>query len=165
MIRLKEHIFAEEDTSKKCINYPNGKFKSYSQCEEDFWRSVKPPGLVPIWSVSNRENVTTKLYVTNITNSIYSYINIHDGTQKSSCLMPCSIIHIESQILEEKIPKSNNSVINLTFSQGVVVIKTSFVKFSFINFLSGLGGCMGLWLGLGFLQAIEMFITYVRCNK
>ena len=55
MIRLKENIFVEEDTSKNCVNYPNGKYESYNHCDEDFSRNVTPPGLIPIWSVSKRE--------------------------------------------------------------------------------------------------------------
>ena len=37
-----------------------------------------------------------------------------------------------------------------------MVTKTNFMKFIFVNFLSGLGGCMGLWLGIGLLQTLEI---------
>ena len=165
MIRLKENIFVEEDTSKNCANYPNGRYESYNHCDEDFSRNVTPPGLIPIWSVSKRENVTTKLYIKNITNSKYDYHDLMDGTQKSECLMPCKTISIESRQLSEIMSQTKTSFIELTFSQDIVVSKTSFVKFSFVNFLSGLGGCMGLWLGLRFLQAIEIGINCIRSNK
>ena len=169
VIKLKENIFVEEDISKNCVNYPHGKYASYNECDEDFLGSAIPPGLVPIWSGSNFENVTTSLYVKNIAHPLYDYGDLADGTQKSACLLPCSTIYVESRQLAEKTFNANNSVINLTFSQGVVVTKTNFLKFIFTNFLSDLGGCMGLWLGIGLLQAIEIGIKFLlpqmSCRK
>ena len=161
MIKLKENIFVEEDTSKNCVNYPHGKYESYNACDEDFLRNAIPPGLVPIWSANYMENVTNHLFVTNIIYPPYDYGDLADGTQKSSCLLPCSTINIESRLLAEKSASDNNSVINLTFSQGVMVTKTNFLKFIFVNFLSDLGGCMGLWLGIGLLQTLEIIIKFI----
>ena len=39
-----------------------------------------------------------------------------------------------------------------TFDQDVVVTRTLFPPFSLSQFLSNLGGSLGLWLGLGVLQ-------------
>ena len=36
MISLQQYINSEEDTSKKCTNYPNAKFKSYQECDEKY---------------------------------------------------------------------------------------------------------------------------------
>ena len=82
MIRLKENIFVEEDTSKNCVNYPHGKYDNYNQCDEDFLRTVIPSGLVPIWATKYGENVTTKLYIKNITALKYVYEDLFDRTQK-----------------------------------------------------------------------------------
>ena len=169
MIKLKENIFVEEDTSKNCVNYPHGKYGSYDACDEDFLRNAIPPGLVPIWSANSEENMTTHLFVENIFYPAYDYSDLADGTQKSSCLLPCSTINIKSRLLAEKTAAVNNSVINLTFSQGVLVTKTNFLKFIFVNFLSDLGGCMGLWLGIGLLQTLEIITKFIlprmNCRK
>ena len=86
VIKLKENIFVEEDTSKNCANYPHGKYESYNACDEDFLRIAIPPGLVPIWSANSMENVTTHLFVENITYPPYDYGDLADGTHISSCL-------------------------------------------------------------------------------
>ena len=96
VIKLKENVFVEDDASKNCVNYPHGKHASYNECDEDFLVSAIPPGLVPIWSKHNMENVTTKLYVKNITHPLHDYRDLADGTEKSMCLLPCSTINVES---------------------------------------------------------------------
>ena len=39
--------------------------------------------------------------------------------------------------------------------------RTDFLKFYLSTFLSDLGGSMGLWLGLGMVQAVELLVTCV----
>ena len=51
--------------------------------------------------------------------------------------------------------------VDLTFSQGMTVTKTKFKKFNFTILLSEIGGSMGLWLGLGLLQVLEISIKYI----
>ena len=55
----------------------------------------------------------------------------------------------------------------LTFSDSVIVTKTDFLKFNFMMFLADIGGSMGLWLGLGLLQVLEISMKYVctRCRN
>ena len=36
LVQIKESIFAEEDETKNCKNYPYAKFASYDQCDDDF---------------------------------------------------------------------------------------------------------------------------------
>ena len=36
LIQIKENIFVEEDKTKNCQNYPNAKFVSYENCDEEF---------------------------------------------------------------------------------------------------------------------------------
>ena len=161
VIKLKENIFVEEDLSKNCVNYPHGKYESYKACDDAFLISALPPGLVPIWSVDTMENVTTKLYIEELPNTPYDYEDLHDGTQISPCLLPCSTISIESRLLAEKMSRGNFSTISLTFSQSISVTTTDFLKFAFVNILSDLGGCLGLWLGLGLVQTIEIVMKII----
>ena len=53
------------------------------------------------------------------------------------------------------------NAIGLAFADDVLVTKTYFRKFNFTMFLSEIGGSMGLWLGLGLLQALSMSINFV----
>ena len=161
VIKLKENIYVEEDISKNCVKYPHGDYENYNACDEAFLASVIPPGLVPIWTGEWIGNATTNLFIENITSSRYDYGDLADGTQKSHCPLPCSTISIESRLLAKKMSKFNNSIINLTFSQEMLVTKTQFLKFIFTNFLSDLGGSMGLWLGIGLLQVMEVTIKCI----
>ena len=53
----------------------------------------------------------------------------------------------------------NPNMLSLSFSQTVQVTTTDFVTPPVSSFLSEVGGSMGLWLGLGVLQALEMVLT------
>ena len=148
----------EEDISKNCVNYPHEKYETYSDCDDDFVASNLPQGIPPIWFANNTEEVTTSFHEENITN-LELYKKLHDGRQKSSCPLPCSTLHVESRYLrgeDFEIPG-----INLMFSQDIVVTKTEFLSFTFEKFLSDVGGSMGLWLGLGLLQSLELFTNHI----
>ena len=158
---MKENIFLEEDKTKNCVNYPNEKFLSYNDCDKDFLISTLHPGLIPIWATNSMENVTTSLYIEeNRMNPLYA-VYLASGAQKSPCPLPCSTMFVESRFLREKNENRNQSVFHLTFSDEVLVTKTEFLKFSFKIFLSDIGGSMGLWLGLGLLQAVQISLNCV----
>jgi hypothetical protein len=60
-IRIGKNVFMEEDTMKKCRNYPNAEFTNYSQCVETRKNEAIAalfPGLVPVWMAENMEEVT-----------------------------------------------------------------------------------------------------------
>lgn len=90
-----------------------------------------------------------------------NYLDLFDGTKISDCPLPCTTIFTESRILVEFPRTTNTSRINLTFSAKVQVTITDNLKFYLSTFLSELGGSMGLWLGLGMAQAIELILNCV----
>jgi hypothetical protein len=51
------------------------------------------------------------------------------------------------------------STLLLTLSSKVLVTRTDFPEFRLASFLSEVGGSMGLWLGLGMVQALELVIN------
>ena len=157
-LKLKETQFVEDDESKNCVNYPTRKYETYNNCDEDFVNSVIPTDLVPIWANNNTENVTRHLFLKSEPNY---YVDIIEGTLMSQCQLPCSLMHVESRFLREKRSDHNRSFIILTFSNNVLVTKTYFLKFNFLIFLSDVGGSMGLWLGIGLLQALEIILNCV----
>ena len=57
--------------------------------------------------------------------------------------------------------KNNTNTIGITFDQRMEVTTTSRVQPTLSSFLSSVGGSMGLWLGLGVVQAIEMVINII----
>ena len=52
-------------------------------------------------------------------------------------------------------------MIDLTFSNTMKVTTTDFLPFHLSTLLSDLGGSMGLWLGLGVVQAGQLLIAFV----
>ena len=55
----------------------------------------------------------------------------------------------------------NVSKLDLYFNQHVTVTTTDFIKFIFANLLSEIGGGLGLWLGMGAMQAVEVLVHWV----
>ena len=93
-------------------------------------------------------------------NNSIAYGDLLDGSQISDCPLPCTTTSVESRILTET-SYENISKIDLTFSPTIIVTTTSFLKFIFAKFLSDLGGCLGLWLGLSMVQLVDMVWKFV----
>ena len=111
------------------------------------------PGLVPIWFADNKDKVTTSFFMEEL-----KEYGLATGTRKSNCQMPCSTMHVDSRSLS--VEDGEETAIALFFSDNVLVTKTQFIKFNFLMFLSDIGGSMGLWLGLGLLQALRISINF-----
>ena len=79
----------------------------------------------------------------------------------SDCPLLCTTTHMDIRLLAAYPNSRNKSGINLTFASKVAVSKTDFLKFYLSTFLSELGGSMGLWLGLGMVQAVELVCSCV----
>ena len=89
------------------------------------------------------------------------YFDSFDGTQLSDCPLPCTTTNTETKHLYGRTDNRNVSTISLTFSSKVLVKRTDFLKFSLAIFLSEVGGSMGLWLGLGIVQTIELAVNSI----
>ena len=48
----------------------------------------------------------------------------------------------------------------LIFGETVTVTTTDFIEFSVASFVADVGGAMGLWLGLGIMQFLEVHTSY-----
>ena len=88
-----------------------------------------------------------------------------DGTHVSDCPLPCTTTSSQSRFIAKTFIDGTrghqHKHIDITFSQTVEVTTTSLVQPTLSSLLSSVGGSMGLWLGLGVVQAIEVIINCV----
>ena len=78
------------------------------------------------------------------------------------CYLPCKTTAISAGTIgKTKDHGFNYSIVDLTFSDYVMVSSTAFPAFNFIDFLSNIGGSMGLWLGLGVAQLFEKLASFI----
>ena len=85
-----------------------------------------------------------------------TYGDLVVGSQLSDCPLPCTTTRTKTKHLFDTPEDRNISTLALTFSGKVLVTRTDFLTFSLASLLSEVGGSMGLWLGLGMVQALEL---------
>ena len=88
-------------------------------------------------------------------------IDLFVGSQLSDCPLPCTTTRTKTKHLFDRSDDSKFSTLALTFSSKVLVTKTDFLTFSLASFLSEVGGSMGMWLGMGMVQAMELVINSI----
>ena len=168
VVTLRQNIYVEEDKSKGCKNYPFNDFPTYGSCDLEFvirsLGDVGPSQFLPFWATKNW-SLVTKLAVLN-KDKVYNvsvpwnknFECIFDGTAVSDCPVPCLSTSAEAK--EEDVSITDDgSDIDITFFETILVTTTSFPEFSFSDALAKLGGAMGLWLGLGIMQVLEITLT------
>jgi hypothetical protein len=159
VVEMNKNVYVEEDPNINCRNYPNSDFASYRDCDDQYMREYvasHDPGLVPIWLADDMKKVTSY----QVERGGHNWF-LFDGTKPSDCPLPCSTTHTKTKFLEKHIPYSHRTMLALTFSPTVKVTTTDFVSLELSTFLSDVGGSIGLWLGLGVLQAAEMVVKFL----
>ena len=87
-------------------------------------------------------------------NLLLSLKKIFAGTEPNDCPKPCSTTSTYTRIKSDFPGKF--TVVTLNFARDIRIKKTEMVKFNFLTALSILGSNMGLWLGLGVVQFMEL---------
>ena len=160
---LKLTVFVEEDTSKKCKIYPNSKFASYDDCDEkymlDIFNKLK---CIPAWITNNMSMIATSVHNEGGTTSLLrrNLAGFATGTNRSACHVPCTRTYIQTSYLSDQV-LAKDSRIYITFDNMLVVSTTEFPKFNLADSLAALGGSLGLWLGLGVVQFLELIANTV----
>ena len=65
---------------------------------------------------------------------------------------------------ENNIKDTNLSKIVINFGKTVSVHRMDFPKFDLASFLSAVGGSMGIWLGIGVIQCIDILNQLHVCK-
>ena len=95
------------------------------------------------------------------------YFNLLTGSTASPCPLPCSTFYTDTRFLAETasptLAETNNSaLLSLLFSSKVVVTSTDFPSSPLGSFMAEVGGCLGLWLGLGVLQVLQLLVPLAK---
>ena len=160
-VKLKRNVHMAEDPGKNCVDYPNKGFESYNECDDQFLVKALPAEIVPVWATDNKSLVTRFKHYPTLPTGLYDFGDLFDGSQRSTCPLPCSTYSVDSRLISDEITTRNISVLNLTFNQHVIVTSHSAIKFTFASFLSDVGGGLGLWLGLGVAQFLDALVAWV----
>ena len=79
------------------------------------------------------------------------------------------LIQVEGALFKKKSYEYNESRLELSIKDQVVVKKSFYPPLSVMNLFSSLGGVMGLWLGMGILQILDYGIVitkyFPRCSN
>ena len=107
---------------------------------------------------SARLSTNTETAMQSIAHPSKNYECIFDGTAVSDCPVPCTSTSAVAKEEDVSIIE-DGSDIDITFFETILVTTTSFPVFSFSDALAKLGGAMGLWLGLGIMQVLEISLS------
>lgn len=168
---FEQNVFLNDKATNECENYPTAKYLSYGHCDTEWVERVFkkdfPPGFLPVWATDDLNNVTTYFYGEFSELKEMSANNWYDdiisGGVVSNCTVPCTSTQIKTAFVDKKSSAvRKRSKIDITFSNNVKVSVTDFAKFNKWEFLSEIGGSLGLWLGLGVVQMLEFFAERLR---
>ena len=155
-VMLSENIYVETDPTKGCRNYPTENFPSYNDCDKDFIRKELDnnvaKGFTPFWATDNFDQVSTA-NVKELPDTAM-LLALYDGSKASNCPLPCQTTSMRTVPFSEEYYES--PLIQINFADLVPISKTDFMEFSLAEFLSNIGGSLGLWLGLGVLQLLQV---------
>ena len=154
-VMLSKNIYVESDPTKGCRNYPIEKFLSYNDCDKDFVQTKLDKrvakGFLPFWATDDFSQVSTANVTAVDTATLMA---LYDGSQSSTCPLPCETESMRTILFSEEM--NDSPMIQINFASLVPVSKTDFMRFDLSEFLSDIGGSLGLWLGLGVLQLLEV---------
>ena len=160
LLQFEQKSFQEEDETAHCWNYPTKGFKNYEECDKENVRLalkyLNLSDLMPVWATKNMEEVTDRKEMKFDEISKVTFADIFSGYSETFCLDPCTTTISYSKFLSENVDATNGTYIQLIIANDVPLEKTELITFNFLLSLSFLGSNMGLWLGLGAVQLVEI---------
>ena len=80
---------------------------------------------------------------------------MYNGNKLSNCPMPCNTFATNTRLVSKRATAEKSHIV-LSFSEMVEMTETEMETASLSELLSSIGGSVGLWLGIGVLQAVHL---------
>ena len=162
VLSFEQDIYVEEDQDMRCKKYPWKGLNSFNDCDEDYMQNWvnKKYNFLPIFMAKEQTNSTVGPIEVGFNCSLWeSEYTMFLGYKKSSCPMPCTRTKMDVKHLMTD--EDNHHRIEILFSESLMVTRHFFPDPSLAEGLASLGGSMGLWLGLGVLQLLQLLTKNV----
>ena len=165
-LSLTQHKFSDRDRShqaKRCRNYPTETGVSYADCDRAFVRrQCEKFGILPFWATRDLSEVSRS--APKLSSQAQAELkDLFDGTRESDCERPCRSTTVIGTEISQVCTGNNLSSLTFTLDQTLTLYDSDFPGFGWVSLLTDLGGSLGLWLGLGVAQLVEIILK--SCNK
>ena len=153
------------DQAKRCRNYPTEEHGSYAECDRAFVRQqCQKFGVLPFWATGNLSEVTGS--APELSREVQAELkDLFDGTRESLCERPCRSTRVIGTELSQVCTAKDHSSLHLTLDQSLTLYDSDFPGFGWVSLLTDLGGSLGLWLGLGVAQLVEILVKWSNINS
>ena len=163
-LEFSQSVFAEEDPSIGCKNYPWEDFRSFDDCDKDEMQEwvTNKYNFLPFFMAKEELNATVGPVQVDFncdasSEKIEAYAH-YNGYIKSACPRPCTQTQIKlNKLITEK--WNGDPTVEIMMSDKVMVTNNFYPNFSPVEALASLGGSLGLWLGLGVLQLLQLVLA------
>ena len=157
VLSFEQDIYVEEDQDIGCKKYPWKGLNSFNDCDEDYMQSwvTNKHNFLPFFMAKEETNGTVGPIEVGFNCSLWEgEYTMFLGYKKSFCPMPCTRTKMDVKHLLTD--EDTHHRIEIMFSESLMVTRHSFPDASLAEGLASLGGSMGLWLGLGVLQLLQL---------
>ena len=158
MLTFTQNIFSEEDKDHNCVNYPTENYDTFEDCDSQYLDELlQQDSLFPAWAYPKDLSFATNI-TTNTSGLSPTTLGYFMGETPSPCQDPCTQTAITSVYSDTQKTKWGGiayPAFLIKFNPSVEVTTHFFPQFQFLVVFQDLGSSLGLWLGVGAIQAIE----------
>jgi acid-sensing ion channel, other len=94
------------------------------------------------------------------------YDESSESFKRCNCLPSCNSIDYNIEVRFQDFKQENDSVeekasMTIYFDDDEFIVLRRYASYEFVNFISHIGGILGLFLGVSILTAVEVFYFFV----
>ena len=164
MLTFTQNIFSEEDRDHNCVNYLTENYDTFEDCDSQYLDELlQPDSLYPAWAYPEDLSLATNI-TTNTSGLSLTTMGYFMGETPSPCQDSCTQTTITSVYSDTQKTKWGGvayPALLIKFNPTVEVTTHYFPEFQFLVVFQDLGSSLGLWLGVGAIQALEPLARFL----